>query len=663
VFERKSSLSINELSVTDMQKLIHELEVHQIELDIQNDELFKASLAAQKALDLYDYAPSGYFSLTKSGEIILLNFAGASLLGKERSYLKNKRFGLFVSEDSKPVFNHFLGSVFKGNLKENCELCVLSDNDKLKYIHLIGTLSQNKDECLITAIDITERKQNSLILSKSEIKYHELFENTLMSISIVDLHGFLVQANMAYARMYGYNTPDEMIKLGINVGQFYAKPEQRTELLQILQKEDKMMPREVEVMRRDGTHFFVLVSASLIKDENGKSIYYQAHHIDITDRKLADKALIESEKISRSVIELSPIPMAMNDNQQNITYINAAFIKTFGYTIEDIPTLSQWWPRAYPDVEYRKWVADKWFEEIEQAKHSGEAFLPMEVNMQCKNGSKKIVLVSATSLSGTFQNNHLVVFYDITERKKTEVEINHKNEELLKMNAEKDKFFSIIAHDLRGPFNSFLGLTQIMSEELSGFTMLEIQHFAASMQKSADNLFRLLENLLEWARMQQGLIPFHPEYLHLQFTVNESLDVKKESAKSKQIEILSSVSDDLKVFADTNMLQYIIRNLVSNAVKFTPRGGSISIAAKLTLDDLVEVSINDTGIGLNPVMIENLFKLDVNTSRKGTEGELSTGLGLILCKEFIEKNGGEMRVESEEGKGSTFFFTLAYGKN
>lgn len=247
---------------------------------------------------------------------------------------------------------------------------------------------------------------------------------------------------------------------------------------------------------------------------------------------------------------------------------------------------------------------------------------------------------------------------DISERKRSEMEIKFKNEQLIDLNSTKDKFFSIIAHDLRSPFNSFLGLTQIMAEELPSLTMSQVQEIAISMSKSATNLYRLLENLLQWSRMQQGAIPFNPETVQLASIVDESIEMIQEAAKSKGIDIVTTIPGGLNVFADTNLFQTVVRNLVSNAVKFTPKGGKVNLSAKITDDKNIEISIRDTGIGMSKAMVDNLFRIDVQTSRKGTEGEPSTGLGLILCKEFIEKHGGKIWVESEIGKGSKFYFTL-----
>jgi len=250
------------------------------------------------------------------------------------------------------------------------------------------------------------------------------------------------------------------------------------------------------------------------------------------------------------------------------------------------------------------------------------------------------------------------ILYDITKQKNVEQEIKLKNEQLILVNAEKDKFFSIIAHDLRSPFSSFLGLTYIMAEKLPNLTMAEIQKIAVSMRKSAANLFRLLENLLQWSKIQQGLISCNPEVVQLRSRVAESIAMMEEMAKNKEIDLTYVISDDIMVFADPNMLQTVIRNLASNAIKFTPKGGKIAITAKLIGAKSVQLSIRDTGIGMSPAMVNKLFRIDVQTNRLGTNGELSTGIGLLLCKEFVVKHGGEIWAESEEGKGSVFYFTL-----
>jgi PAS domain S-box-containing protein len=252
----------------------------------------------------------------------------------------------------------------------------------------------------------------------------------------------------------------------------------------------------------------------------------------------------------------------------------------------------------------------------------------------------------------------IITARDITEKKQEEERMKFKNEELLNLNSEKDKFFSIVAHDLRSPFNSFLGLTQIMAEDLQSLSMSQIQNIALSMSKSANNLYALLENLLAWSRLQRGLTSFDPKSFPLVPKISESLDLVCEMAHRKGIETFINIQEDLVVFADQNMLESTIRNVALNAVKFTNKGGKITISARSISRNSIEISIRDTGIGMNRELLDKLFRIDEHISRVGTEGEASTGLGLLLSKEFIEKHGGRIWAESEEGRGSTFYFTF-----
>jgi PAS domain S-box len=277
-----------------------------------------------------------------------------------------------------------------------------------------------------------------------------------------------------------------------------------------------------------------------------------------------------------------------------------------------------------------------------------------------KNGKEFTGLLSAKILNIKGIHYLLSVIRDITEKKQIEEELKHKNEELNSLNASKDKFFSIIAHDLKSPFNLFLGYTELMVEQSEGWTLTMFREYATRMRESATNLYHLLENLLDWSRMERGFIPFNPSPIHLNLLIDESLVLITEAAKLKEIEIISDINNNCDVLADKDTLQTVIRNLVSNAIKFTPRGGKITLSAIPIDNKKIQISIKDSGIGMSPAMVRNLFKLDGQTNRKGTENEPSTGLGLILCKEFVEKHSGRIWADSEEGKGSEFCFTLPY---
>jgi signal transduction histidine kinase len=247
---------------------------------------------------------------------------------------------------------------------------------------------------------------------------------------------------------------------------------------------------------------------------------------------------------------------------------------------------------------------------------------------------------------------------NITQRKKAEADIILKSEELIAANAEKDQFFSIIAHDLRGPFNGFLGLTQLMAEDLLNFSMDEINKIAVSMQKSANNLYSLLNNLLEWSLLKRGITKCEPIAISVLERLTGVVKSIEQEATKKDIKITVNIPEVIMVHADPNMFESTVRNLISNAVKFTSKGGWVYVTAKAAANNFVEITIKDTGIGMDADMIGNLFHLGQSTNRRGTDNEPSTGLGLLLCEGFIKQHGGTIQVKSETGKGSEFRFTF-----
>lgn len=261
-----------------------------------------------------------------------------------------------------------------------------------------------------------------------------------------------------------------------------------------------------------------------------------------------------------------------------------------------------------------------------------------------------------------FQKDELgktIKFYgvnqDITALKKAEIE-------LRELNFSKDKFFSIIAHDLKNPFNIIIGLSEMLNEEIKSGDASRIEECAGMINNSAVQTLRLLENLLEWAKSQTGKILFNPVPIKLSELFNEEFNVLNDMAAGKNIELRSSVPDNLMIVADKNMIKTILRNLISNAIKFTYKNGKVEVKAVID-EKQVEISVSDSGIGMTKETMAKLFKIDANLTTNGTENEKGTGLGLFLCKEFIEKHGGKIWVESESGKGSIFRFFLPLDVN
>ena len=237
--------------------------------------------------------------------------------------------------------------------------------------------------------------------------------------------------------------------------------------------------------------------------------------------------------------------------------------------------------------------------------------------------------------------------------------LDENNRLLAESNLTKDKFFSIISHDLRNPFNAFLNLTQIMSDQFNNMSRDEIFEFNKVMSSSAKKLYVLLENLLEWSMMQRGAMPFNPELLNLKKSTFQTLEMAKDLAIMKGVNFEVSIPDEIELLADDKMLNTMIRNLTSNAVKFTPEQGKILVTAGKNHKS-VEIVVQDTGIGMSPEIKDRLFVLDANTGRAGTSGEPSSGLGLILCQEFMFKHGGSIKVDSEVGTGTSLYLSFPF---
>ena len=246
---------------------------------------------------------------------------------------------------------------------------------------------------------------------------------------------------------------------------------------------------------------------------------------------------------------------------------------------------------------------------------------------------------------------------DITERKLAELVLKENKNLLLQLNSDKDLFISILSHDLKSPLNNLLGLSEVLTEDIRKLDLDEIEGIANNINKSARNANNLLEDILMWARAQQGNIPFKPQNLSFIDICKNILEIFNPCANAKNITINYSATSHINVFADSDMLKTVLRNLVSNAIKFTNSGGAINIIAKENVENII-ISVSDNGIGIKPDNLSKLFDISEVLTTTGTAKETGTGLGLLLCKEFVEKHGGKIWVESEYGKGSEFKFTL-----
>ena len=243
------------------------------------------------------------------------------------------------------------------------------------------------------------------------------------------------------------------------------------------------------------------------------------------------------------------------------------------------------------------------------------------------------------------------------EIKQSREKIRKTNEQLKELNATKDKFFSIIAHDLKNPFNTLLGFSKLLFENAPNYTTDQIQQYAQIMNHTAKQSYALLENLMQWAKSQTEKIKISPRNSSMNELLSITIPIVNGSALKKNITIENNISTEDLVYADNSLTTTILRNILTNAIKFTHTNGKIIVSTQRK-DDFLEVSITDTGVGIEPMNMDKLFRIDSKVTGHGTDNEEGTGLGLILCKEFVEKQGGTIWANSEVGKGSAFTFTL-----
>ncbi|MDE5423311.1 cache domain-containing protein [Ancylomarina sp. DW003] len=348
-------------------------------------------------------------------------------------------------------------------------------------------------------------------------------------------------------------------------------------------------------------------------------------------------ALKLSEKKFRIVVENAPVFICGFTPDGLVKLWNKQCEEHFNYSTENILN------NPFPLEELYHSESIKIIDEFRNS--PSEAYRLAHVKL--KNGQESYKYWASFELS---KDLRIWVGHDVTELKLTE-------QKMRALNATKDKFFSIIAHDLRNPFNALITLSSYLIEAIESSNKTEAIELAKIIETSSEQGFELLVNLLEWSRTQTGAIQYKPELINLQKELKNPIQIIEGIAESKDIKIKHHIDEFTTVFADPNMIRTIVRNLLSNAVKFTPRKGQISFEA-FNNDDEVLIKICDNGVGMSQDIIDKLFKIEISTSSTGTEGEMGTGLGLILCSEFVKKHKGKLWVNSKIGEGSCFSFSL-----
>ena len=499
--------------------------------------------------------------------------------------------------------------------------------------------------------DITAKKKIKEILKESEVYFRSLIENSTDVISIIDSKGTIMFESPSHKRVLGYEDGD---LIGENCFK-YVHPDDRVRIIRqfegLVEKPDKIENVNFRFLHKDKTWLYIEgTSKNLLNTLSIKGIV--VNYRDITRLKKAEKAIKESEEKYRYLIENQGEGVGIVDLNETFTFANPAAEEIFG---QEKAGLVGRHLTEFFSAEQFKIIKDQTKNRIQKKTNAYELVLTLP------DKQKRDILVTATPSLDT--NGAIIgalgIFRDITKRKKAEKNLKKREKQLRDLNATKDKFFSIIAHDLRSPFNSMLGFSRLLVGKFDEYDVQKQKKFLGFVHDGLENTYKLLENLLVWSQMQGNVTDYRPVKENLFLLAVGSIDVFSQMAANKEITIVNKIHENTYVFADKDMLAIVLRNLISNAIKFTPKGGTIKIGVE-TRHGVSQygIYVKDNGQGIKPEIQARLFKISENISTEGTENEKGTGLGLILCKEFVEKHGGKIWVESEVGVGSKFIFTI-----
>jgi PAS domain S-box-containing protein len=546
---------------------------------------------------------------------------------------------------------------FKNSPNKKIEIPIIS---KFGNVHYFSTkfspvFNENKTiksfNGFLHEITSEKRDEKELYLFKT------LFETSKDGIAIIS-NGKVVLSNDSFAQIFGYNKKEELTNN--NFLDFVSSNDSLkvAEYLQLLELRKEVAGRfEFLGRRKDKSVFFVEVSPSILGLEDKNFVVIDAR--DITERKRAQQAIRESEEKYRNITENIDdflFTFERNDKILKPLFFTTSAEKITGYTQTEFLSESTLFLKIIHPDDFLS-VKNK-FKGILRSKV--QVSEEMEFRIINKHGN--IVWVRTKINVARNEEKKLSKVYglvsDISLRKKAEEELNRSTENLIKLNETKDKFISIISHDLRTPFSSIMGFTDLLLAD-DDLTEEEKKQYVKFIQQSSKSMLALVNSLLDWTRLQTGRIKFEPEKIIADSVISESINSLSGTAFQKNILLITEVEKTLSIFADQSLMLQVFNNLISNAIKFTKAGGQIVISSKPSKKTrFYEFSIRDNGVGIKDENIKDLFRVDMKYSSEGTAGEKGTGLGLSLVKEIIEKHGGNIWVESEFGKGSNFKFIL-----
>lgn len=478
---------------------------------------------------------------------------------------------------------------------------------------------------------------------ENEKKYRFIFENGGEGIGFVNPDEVFLFTNSAAEKIFGTETgglTNKKLKEFLSEDQYLNILEQTK-----IRMDGKSSSYEFEITRHDGLKRNIFNTAVPQFDTRNNFIGTLGIFRDITEQKRDEEILREKEEKYRLLIENSHDIIYKLTTKGVLTFVSPTWTILLGHPVYYVVG------KMFSQFVHQDNIED-WNTFLRNISENGSKQSGIEYRIQHADGTwywYKTNAVPIMDEKGITVGLNCISM-DITQQKEYE-------NKLLQLNRDKDRFLSILSHDLISPFNTLLGFSEVLKENIHNFNIEKLEEISNNINSSAQNTFDLLEDILMWSRIQSGKIPFKPKIIDCSLVYKEALETLKPIADSKQILINYLPADGTCFFADIDMIKTVFRNLISNAIKFTNPGGVLNINAEESNSEIT-ISVSDNGVGIDPDDLRKLFDITQIHTTSGTIKESGTGLGLLLCKEFIEKHEGRIWVESEPGKGSIFKFTL-----
>ncbi len=619
----------------------------------------------EKYRKLYENAPIPYQSLDYNGNIKDVNKKWCDETGYTKDEIINTPFINLLSNDSKNIFKKNFKKLFTDQKSDKKIYKIKRKNGEIIYAEYEACVSYTKNNKIINTncvfVNITEKLKIEKALKEREKKYKRLTEKMNDLILEMDLDLNINYISPSIKKILGY-TPEEYKKIPFEKR---YPPETIKKISSKYQETIKKFKQgKIDVnnfklkmtnrlLKKDGKYIWGEVNISPILDKNNKLIALQGITRDVTESINTKNKLKKSKYFAENIIDTANTIIVTLNTDAKILNFNKFAENITGYKKEEVIG-KNWFDIFIPENDKKNIprVFNTALKEIEKVSTYVNPILT-------KNRKKLQISWSNNTLKDENQNiiGILSIGMDISERINTQKALEKSQKHLKELNSTKDKFFSIIAHDLRNPFNSILGFSELIYEMTSNQKYDNIQNYSKLLNISAKQSLNLLNNLLHWSRIQTGKIKFNPIEVNINSIIQNTLDLLKTNINEKNIQVEQIINAELNIEADKFMLSTILRNLISNAIKYSHFNDKILIKTTKKDTELI-ISVSDNGLGIPQKNIDKLFKIEHSISTKGTNNEKGTGLGLILCKEFVEKHNGKIWTKSQINKGTTFSFSL-----